>query len=72
VFLSMTSNLNEDENGECTIKDARLASLLLGLEVSLLAHEQAAANGLLTPDQLEESVSHIRSNFSHLLQRKNK
>lgn len=72
VFLSMTSNLSPDENGECTIKDARLAALLLGLEVSLSAHEQATANGLMSPDDLDNAVSHLKSNYTHLLQRKTK
>ena len=71
VFISMTANYGspDDTNeGEMlSIEDAKLASHLLGKEVNIIAHEQAAAGGLITQSKMESCNNHIRNNFKHLI-----
>jgi len=74
VFLSMSANLPKTEGGDegVTLKQARLASHLLGLELSILAHEQACANALITGRELEMATKAIKSNYTKLLVEKGK
>jgi hypothetical protein len=39
----------------------------LGLDVNVLAHEQAAAGGLITQAQMEASIKKIKGNFTYLI-----
>ena len=57
VFLSMTANYgnptDSDDSEMLSIEDAKIASHILAKEVNVLAHEQAAASGLITLSQAE-------------------
>lgn len=75
VFLSMSSNIpnkEEDQEQGISLKDARLASHILGLELSILAHEQACANGLISGNELEVATKAIKGNYTKLLVDKSK
>ena len=67
----MTANYgspNDTEEGEMlSLDDAKIASHLLGKEVNILAHEQAAAGGIITLNKMESCNNHIRNNFKHLI-----
>tara|TARA_B100001173_G_C15628695_1_gene396198 strand:- start:106 stop:456 length:351 start_codon:yes stop_codon:yes gene_type:complete len=71
VFISMTANYgspNDTEEGEMlSLDEAKIASHLLGKEVNILAHEQAAAGGIITLTKMESCNNHIRNNFKHLI-----
>lgn len=74
VFLSMSANLPKTEGGDegVDLKASRLASHILGLELSILAHEQACANGLITGSELEMAVKAVKGNYTKLLVDKGK
>lgn len=63
VFVSLTSNYD----GELTLKDARLATHLLGLEVQTLALEEAVAGGTIARERLDGAKKALRNNFSKLI-----
>jgi|SRR6056300_284744 len=71
VFISMTANYGSPDDttqGEMlTLEEARIASHLHGKEVNVLAHEQAAAGGLITQSAMESCTKKIKGNFSHLI-----
>jgi hypothetical protein len=74
VFVSMTANYgsNEDSVSEemLSLEDAKVASLLLGKEVNILAHEQASASGLLSEEQMRIVNKKIASNFNQIIKEK--
>lgn len=74
VFVSMTANYG---SGEDTIsdemlnmEDAKVASLLLGKEVNILAHEQASASGLMSEEQMRIVIKKINNNFNQVIKEK--
>jgi len=71
VFLSMTANYgspDDTDGGEMlSLEDAKIASHILGKEVNILAHEQAAAGGLITQSQMESVNKKIKGNYTHLI-----
>ena len=71
VFISMTANYGSPDDTEesemLSLEDAKLASHLLGKEVNVIAHEQAAAGGLITLKKMESCNTHIQNNFKHLI-----
>jgi len=74
VFISMTANFGhpDDEGGESemlSLEDAKIAAHLLGKEVNVVAHEHAAAGGIITSAQMESCVTKIKGNFNHLVTR---
>lgn len=73
VFISMTANYGSTEDttqGEMlSLEDAKIASHLLGLEVNVLAHEQASAGGIISHSQMEMANQKIKGNFSHLIRK---
>lgn len=74
VFVSLTANYGspDDEGGESemlTLDEAKVAAHLLGKDVNILAHEQAAAGGVISSAQMERATEHIKSNFNHLVSR---
>jgi hypothetical protein len=74
VFISMTANFGHptDEGGESemlSLEDAKIAAHLLGKEVNVVAHEHAAAGGIITSTQMESCVAKIKGNFNHLVTR---
>jgi hypothetical protein len=50
-----------------TLKEAKLASLILGLQADIAAHDNAVAGGNLSIPNHEEAVKTIRHNYSRLL-----
>jgi len=74
VFLSMSANMpkHDEDEGGIDLKSARLASHVLGLELSILAHEQACANGLITGSELEMATKAVKGNYTKLLVEKGK
>lgn len=49
------------------LKDARLAALMLGMQVDIAAHAQAMAGGNLDFKQYEEAVKAIKHNYTKLM-----
>lgn len=68
VFISQTVNLED----EISIKDSRIATHILGLEVNLLAHEQALALGLVSGDDFSKIVGEIKKRMTKLIYEKGK
>ena len=68
VFISQTVNLED----EISIKDSRIATHILGLEVNLLAHEQALALGLVSEDDFSKIVGEIKKRMTKLIYEKGK
>lgn len=50
-----------------TLKEAKVASLLLGMQADISAHQNAFAGGNATAEQLENAVRVIRANYGRLL-----
>lgn len=50
-----------------SIKDARLAALILGMQADLAAHDHACAGSNITPDQHSGAVSAIKNNYMKLM-----
>jgi hypothetical protein len=50
-----------------SLKESRLASLVLGMQVDIAAHEQALAGGGITPEQRNVAVRAIRHNYGKLM-----
>ena len=50
-----------------SLKDARLAALMLGMQVDIAAHAQAMAGGNLPQAQYEEAAKAIRNNYVKLI-----
>tara|TARA_B100000927_G_scaffold290733_1_gene290379 strand:- start:506 stop:853 length:348 start_codon:yes stop_codon:yes gene_type:complete len=71
VFLSMTANYgipdDAENSGMLSLDDAKIASHILAKEVNILAHEQAAAGGLITQSQMESVNKKIKGNYTHLI-----
>lgn len=69
VFVSLTANYGtpDDLTEGLDHADVRVATHLLGLDVNVLAHEQAAAGGLITQAQMEASIKKIKGNFTYLI-----
>jgi len=49
------------------LKDARLAALMLGMQVDIAAHAHAMAGGNLDFKQYEEATSAIKHNYTKLM-----
>ena len=71
TFVSMTANFpTETESPDSvSLKEAKIATHLLGLEVNMRAHEQACAGGIIHSDELETAIRHIKVNYAHLLKK---
>lgn len=50
-----------------TLKDARLAALILSMQADLAAHDHACAGSNITPDQHSGAVSAIKNNYMKLM-----
>ena len=50
-----------------SLKDARMAHLMLAMQVDVAAHAQAMAGGNITPAQYEDSVKAIHANYTKLM-----
>lgn len=50
-----------------SVKDAQIASCLLGLQVDIAAHLNAKADGNLRPDQADAMIAGIKKNYARLL-----
>ena len=50
-----------------TLKEARVASLILGRQADVAAHDQGMAGGTITPAQRDAAVRTINHNYSKLL-----
>lgn len=64
------ADLTQDTDGTTQglgLKDARLASLMLGMQVDIAAHAQAMAGGNLDFKQYEEAVKAIKHNYTKLM-----
>jgi len=69
VFVSLTANYGtpDDLSEGLTQADVRTATHLLGMDANILAHEQAAAGGIISQTQMQEAVRKIKGNFSYLI-----
>ena len=50
-----------------TLKEARLAALVLGMQADIAAHDHAMAGGNITQDQRNAAVRAIKHNYSKLM-----
>lgn len=50
-----------------SIKDGRLAALVLGMQADLAAHDHACAGSNITPEQHTGAVSAIKNNYMKLM-----
>jgi len=50
-----------------TIKEAKVAGLILGMQADIAAHQHAAAGGNITPDQCNGAIRVIKGNYSRLM-----
>lgn len=57
---------NANKNG-LNLRDARLAALMLGMQVDTAAHAQALAGGNLSNSQYDEACKAIRENYTKLM-----
>lgn len=68
VFMSLTSSYGDDASEGLTTEESRVAALLLSLQVNQLALKQAAANHLITVDQMNNEMREISNNYKILLE----
>lgn len=52
-----------------SLADAKIARLMLSLEVDLAALESAAANGSIDSDRFRDSVAGVKNNYNRLVMR---
>lgn len=50
-----------------TLKDSKLASLILGMQVDIEAHSHAAAGGNLSEAELIDAIREIKSRYNRLI-----
>lgn len=50
-----------------TLKESRVAALILGMQADISAHDQAYAGGNLTQDHWEGTIKGIKRNYSRLI-----
>jgi hypothetical protein len=70
VFVSLNGSYPVEEDNALSIKEARMATHLLGLEANLLAHEQACASNVISFKEFQTRTSEIKESFLHLLKNK--
>ncbi len=58
---------SQDETTGLSLKDARFAALMLGMQVDIAAHSQALAGGNMTQIQFDEAAKAIRNNYTKLM-----
>lgn len=68
VFMSLTSSYGDLPSEGLTVEESRVAALLLSLQVNQLAVKQAAANHLITVDQMNNEMREISNNYKILLE----
>ena len=68
VFMSLTSSYGEQPSEGLTVEESRVAALLLSLQVNQLAIKQAAANHLITVDQMNNEMREMSNNYKILLE----
>ena len=68
VFMSMTSSYGDQLSDGLTAEESRVGAILLSLQVNQLAVKQAAANNLITVDQMNNEMREIGNNYRILLE----
>ena len=68
VFMSLTSSYGNQPSEGLTVEESRVAALLLSLQVNQLAIKQAAANHLITVDQMSNEMREMSNNYKILLE----
>ena len=68
VFMSLTSSYGNQPSEGLTVEESRVAALLLSLQVNQLAIKQAAANHLITVDQMNNEMREMSNNYKILLE----
>jgi len=54
-------------HGGMTLKESKVASLLLGMQADVAAHDHAVAGGNISQTQHTESIKAIKHNYSRLI-----
>ena len=62
-----SADLIAENNSGMTLKEARLASLVLAMQVDIAAHDHAMAGGTITGSQRNTAVQAIKHNYVKLL-----
>lgn len=63
VLLTFEVDIEEGTS----LDEARIVSLLVGLEVDLAAHRNALAGGIISQERLDSAVQAIKNNYNMLL-----
>ena len=50
-----------------TLREGRLAALVLGMQVDIAAHEHAVAGSNITSEQLQNARRSIKANYTRLM-----
>jgi len=50
-----------------TLKESKLAAYILGMQADIVAHQNAAAGGNITPDECNNAIRAIKGNYSRLM-----
>lgn len=66
--MDMTVEAGAVAGNGMTLKAAKVARCVLGLEVDTAAYEDAFANGGISSDELEEAKAAIKNNYGRLIQ----
>ena len=56
-----------DEGEPLTLREAQLATYILGMNADVLAHERAVAAGVIRPDFGQQAVKAIETNYASLI-----
>ena len=54
-------------NQGMTLKESRLAALVLAMQADIAAHNHAMAGGSITPDKRDEAIRVIKNNYTQLM-----
>lgn len=67
TFVSLTAAFPNDEGSSLSLESVNIAAHLLGMKAQRLAHEQAAAGGMITRHEMEDACANIKRNFGILI-----
>lgn len=67
LITAQDGDVQQSAKHGLSLKESRLAALLLGMQVDCAAHAQALAGGNLSEDQYNDATKAIRHNYTKLM-----
>ena len=67
LMVAQDSDQELADHQGMTIKEAKTAGFILGMQADIAAHQHAAAGGNISADQCNSAVKAIKGNYSRLL-----